>query len=228
MSANPNQNMKKLAIIDLDGTLLKGQSQLLFLKHLYKSGTINSLYFFRLYAWFILYKLKLVDNPKKPLSIAIRFLINKTPEYSNALVIDFIKSNYFTKNVYEEAKDLINSLINEGYELILMSNAIHPLASNIGNFFGFEEIIATELETKEGKYTGKIKGDIVYGFNKVNNIKRISLEKNINLDEIHAYADHYSDIPLLDTVGFPHCVNADKKLRAYATIKQWSLIDFNK
>lgn len=41
-----------------------------------------------------------------------------------------------------------------------------------------------------------------------------------------AYSDSYNDVPLLEAVGHPVCINPDARLRAYAKRRGWQVYDF--
>ena len=74
-------------------------------------------------------------------------------------------------------------------------------------------IISTELDLQDGQYTGRIKGDIVYGSIKAKIIN--TKYKNKEFSRSYAYADHYSDYDLLNMVSNPVLVNPDKKSQRY-------------
>jgi len=68
---------KELVIFDLDGVIVKGQSQKYFLDFLFKKGKIPLYFYLRVYLWFFLYRIGLVKNPKSVMKYAYSFLKGK-------------------------------------------------------------------------------------------------------------------------------------------------------
>jgi len=66
--------MKEIVILDLDGVIIKGQSQQFFLDYLFQEKIIGLFFYLRIYVWFVFYKLGLVRSPKKIITFA--FLSN--------------------------------------------------------------------------------------------------------------------------------------------------------
>ena len=87
-------------------------------------------------------------------------------------------------------------------------------------------MICTEIETANGKFTGKIKGEVCYGKNKVTKIKNFLKDNKINvkLSECEAYSDSISDVPMLSIVGKPFATNPDPALEKYAKEHKWRII----
>jgi HAD superfamily hydrolase (TIGR01490 family) len=88
---------------------------------------------------------------------------------------------------------------------------------NIDGYF------ATELEIRNGIYTGEIIGPVCYGEVKAKKIKEMSLRNEYELSQSYAYGNEYADVPLLAEVGVPTAVNADRKLRKVAIQKKWGI-----
>ena len=42
-----------------------------------------------------------------------------------------------------------------------------------------------------------------------------------------AYSDSVSDIPMLESVGFPVAVNPDRNLRREAELREWPILEFD-
>lgn len=173
--------MKDMVILDLDGVIIKGQSQRLLLSYLFKKRLIGLFYYLKIYFWFILYKLRLVKNPKKVMEYAFGFLKNKATEEIDKIANDFF-DNVLKKFIYKEIVDIINKHKEEERVLLLVSNAIDIIVKKVSQFLNIENYISTHLEVSNNKYTGKIIGDIVYGKNKVNYIKNF-IEKKQNVAE---------------------------------------------
>ena len=60
-----------------------------------------------------------------------------------------------------------------------------------------------------------------WGPGKLTAVKQWSKGHGVDLTKSHAYSDSVYDIPLLQSVGHPHAVNPDRRLRALATLRRW-------
>ena len=74
---------------------------------------------------------------------------------------------------------------------------------------GFDDLIATAYETKDGRYTGRLYEGFVWGTGKLRAVRAWADENRIDLADCHACSDSIFDVPLLSSVGTPHAVNPD-------------------
>jgi len=189
-----------LAIFDLDGTLIKGQSQGYFARYLLGKGKIRPFKILVILLWFLGFKLRLVRNPEVMMKYGFSSLAGQKETEAVKMIAAFydkILVNKFNPEILEKLKKHQSS----GDRVVIMSNAAEPLVSFIGKKLGIDEVIATRLETKDGVYTGRIEGEIVYGEGKAAMAREAFSEEE--LKTAYAYADHYSDEYLLDLVGNP-------------------------
>jgi phosphoserine phosphatase len=88
---------------------------------------------------------------------------------------------------------------------------------------GAAHVIAARLAEEGGRFTGQLVGAPVGGKEKAAGMRRLAAEEGIALERSHAYGDSISDLPMLETVGFPHAVNPDSKLRRIAERRGWPI-----
>jgi len=91
--------------------------------------------------------------------------------------------------------------------------------------FGFDGLIASELEVKDGILTGKFT-TIAYGDYKCDSVRKWAKGNNIDLTKCTFYTDSMSDSSLMELVGCPIAVNPDRKLMEYAKEKEWDIVDW--
>jgi HAD superfamily hydrolase (TIGR01490 family) len=197
-----------IAIFDLDGTLIRGQSQLYLIKYLYKRRLIGVFDLMVIVGWFFGYRLNLFKNPRTIFNYAFRIIKGKDENEIKILMDNFYK------DVLRDALrgDVVNRLKQHNKnkdEICLLTNAIKPIARAVADDLGIRNVIATEIEVIGSKYTGKIKGDIIYGKNKAEALKKNFAAKELLNSFI--YADHYSDIEMLKLAGHPVLVYPDSK-----------------
>jgi len=212
----------KLVIFDLDNTLINGQSQQFLLSYAFKKGLIGSGSTFIIMVWFAAYRLSLINDPRHALRFAFdRLLRGRRSIDLRRLLEDFYK-DVLEKKINRRAADRLKRHQEQGDRIILLSNSLKPLVDLLAEKFGITERIATVPEEIGGVYTGRIIGRIAYGENKLE-LARPMLEQTGQAGSV-AYADHWSDLPLLLSVSEPVAVNPDKKLARFARENNWEII----
>ena len=216
--------MNELAIFDVDGTLVKGQSQLLFLKYLLSKKRINMLFYSRLVFWFILYKIGIVKNPIKPMEYAFSFIKGRTVAGISLWAHDFFLTE-LRNHIYMDAVDVVRDHQSSGREVILVSNSVEFIVKEVADFLKVDRYIATTLEKKDGLYTGKV-ASIVYGDLKTEAVKKFVEENGLDIRTAWAYGDHDSDRFLLAAVKHPFAINASRSLSRIAEQNHWPTLAF--
>lgn len=215
--------MREVVIFDVDGTLLKGQSQRLFIDYLLKNKIISFTFYLKLYIWFVLYSIGLVDSPKKIMEKAYMFIQNKQYVWLEEIVDNFfnevLKNSFFNTSV-----DILNGHLKKGREIFLVSNLPDIFLKKIAEYLDIKNYFGTILEVKDGVFTGKISGNIMYGKNKASIVRKNILEKSTSKVELLVYADHISDLPLFDIASQKFVVNPKKHLFNIAKEKDWSIL----
>jgi HAD superfamily hydrolase (TIGR01490 family) len=113
-----------------------------------------------------------------------------------------------------------------GHRLLLLSGTPTPLLTAIGRELGIEEVVGTPLRLRNGRYTGGSEPPVCQGVNKFLRLERYLGETDeINWSESWAYADSYSDVPVLERVGHPVAVCPDPPLAAHSQEHGWEMIE---
>ncbi len=87
----------------------------------------------------------------------------------------------------------------------------------------FDLMIGAELEERDGRYTGFMSAPPLVGEARAAWLKRYALQEGVDLKQSYAYADSYSDLPLLRAVGNPVAVSPDSSLYRYANRRRWPI-----
>lgn len=207
-------NLYKLAIFDIDGTIIKGQSQKMLLRYAFHKGYISYSFYSYVILWFLLYKIGILSSVSNVLQSAIGFSKDKSVNE-----IDKLVRNCFTEKIssyiYKDVSDLIRSYLLNGTKVVLVSSAIEPIVKQFSEYFQGTEYKGTTMEVFNNIYTGHIAGPILYGFEKVKYIENIIKSGNYKKEDVIAYADHKTDLPIFDIVGKGVLINPDVSLRRY-------------
>ncbi|MEK7539486.1 MAG: HAD-IB family hydrolase [Patescibacteria group bacterium] len=212
--------MKELVIFDVDNTIVNGQSQKLLLSYMHSKRKVGLLYYLEILPWFILYKMHIINDPKRIMSFAYSFLKGKTETEVDELINSFFTES-LQKNIFPEAINQMQLFQRNGGEVLLVSNAPNIIIKRIARYLNISHYLSTELEVNNGVYTGAIVGMLMYGDNKLVAIKKYAKDNGFELERAWAYDDHESDLSILQAVGHPVVVNATSSLQKIANQKHW-------
>jgi HAD superfamily hydrolase (TIGR01490 family) len=214
---------RHLVIFDLDGTLIKQQSQRLFLSHLRRTGHIGLAPFVKLLLWFVCYRMGFVKEPEHVMKYAFSFLNGRDAKEFFQIAESFA-DEVIVPAVSAVALRLIREHHENGDELLLVSNSLEPVVGQVARSLGIGNHIATRLEAHQGRYTGNLEGSAVYGHAKADVIRDFVVSRGLSLANSTAYCDHDSDLPVLEMVARPVAVNAVPRLLDVAKVKGWQIL----
>jgi HAD superfamily hydrolase (TIGR01490 family) len=125
------------------------------------------------------------------------------------------------------ARDLLAGHMAGGHLCVLTTAASRFLADPIGAELGFEHVIATEPEMRDGRFTGKVAGVPNMRERKIDRLEMWLAGRGLALSAFRQswfYSDSRNDIPLLSRVTHPVAVNPDPTLSALAAGKRWPVL----
>ncbi len=184
---------RKLALFDLDGTLTRKDTFLELIKYFFGRRRFR-MGLLRLSPCLLRYQLRLIPNWEAKEKVLMYFFkditLDQFQKKCNEFAIEKLPSL-----LKEKAWSELKKLKRDGARIVIVSasaeNWIRPWC-NLNDI----ECIATRLEVREGKLTGRIKGRNCYGVEKVNRIReQIDLSQ---YNEILAYGDSKGDLPMLE------------------------------
>jgi HAD superfamily hydrolase (TIGR01490 family) len=126
------------------------------------------------------------------------------------------------------ARELLAKHRSAGHLMVLTTATGRFIVAGIARELGFDNVIATEPEMKDGRYTGKVVGTPNMREGKVTRLEAWLAERGLRLDGFSQswfYSDSVNDLPLLMRVTHPVAVNADPSLAALAGAERWPQIE---
>lgn len=212
----------RLAVIDLDGTLLKGlNAERIFYLSLFVHGRVGLIRM----AGFLLSLLR--DTLRLGFRNAIGsnavLLKGRDLEEVRAWAVAF-GHGFLRGAVPEDLRAKILSLRAGGCRVVLLSGSLQLIVDQLRERLGAEVLIGTGLETAGGKLTGRKTGIFAYGKRKLNALFDRVDPEGIDWRGSWALADRISDLPVLEHVGHPVAVHGDRKLRRLARKRGWEII----
>jgi HAD superfamily hydrolase (TIGR01490 family) len=215
------------AFFDLDKTIIAKSSVLAFGKPFYQGGLINRRAVLRsAYAQFMF---ALAGADADQIERMRAYLTSMCAGWDVSQVRDIVSEtlhDIIDPIVYDEAVELITAHKMAGRDVVIVSSSGEEVVAPIGAMLGADDIIATQMVVADGKYTGEI-GLYAYGAEKAVAIRALAAQRGYDLDSCYAYSDSATDVPMLEAVGHPFAVNADRALRKVAAERDWPTLTFS-
>jgi len=210
-----------LAIFDLDNTLIEGDSDYLWGQFLVKEGKVDAGYYARENARFYEEYRRGTLDIQEFLQFALAPFSKIARSSLEELRIRFMKEQI---QLLPAACTLIERHRTAGDRLLILTASNRFIATPIAAAFGIETLIATELEEKNGQYTGKVFGTPCFQVGKVIRLREWMKEHNSTLTGSWFYTDSHNDFPLLEQVTHPVAVDPDRILFDTAKKRSWQII----
>jgi HAD superfamily hydrolase (TIGR01490 family) len=216
----------KLALFDLDNTLLNGDSDFEWSQFLIGIGVLDrelfeskNLEFYEHYKAGTLDIHAFLDFQLKPLSRHSRKTLD---EWHRQFMRDKV-----LPMVTRPSRELVNRHLAAGDLCVIITATNSFVTAPIAREFGVEHLIATEPEHRDGEFTGNVAGIPSFREGKIIRLDNWLAERGWTLDSFADstfYSDSLNDLPLLCKVKHPVAANPDPTLRAHAEQHGWRII----
>lgn len=123
-----------------------------------------------------------------------------------------------------KAEVLLRKHRERGDRLLVITSTNRFVVEPICRALGIDEILATEPEIIDQRYTGKFFGTPTYQEGKVIRLNAWLEENNESLCGSWFYSDSINDLPLLLEVDNPVAVDPDNALKEEAISRNWPII----
>jgi phosphoserine phosphatase len=142
------------------------------------------------------------------------------------LPVEVLEKIYENIELTEGAKELIQALKRAGYKIALVSGGFTYFTEKLKKELGLDYAFGNELEIKDGKLTGRLKGRIIDAEEKARIIEEIAKKEGISKENIVAVGDGANDRIMIENAGLGIAFNAKKVLKEVAdgTISKENLI----
>jgi HAD superfamily hydrolase (TIGR01490 family) len=130
--------------------------------------------------------------------------------------------------MYAEALELMELHRAAGHKVYLVSASPEEIVLPLTDMLGVDGAICSRGEVDdEGRYTGRM-AFYAYGPEKAVAMRELAERTGIDLAASSAYSDSATDLPMLEAVGRPVAVNADRALAKVAKERGWEMRTFTK
>lgn len=212
-----------LAIFDLDNTLLGGDSDHAWGEFLCKKGYVNPdeyrIMNDNFYQDYLRGELDIYAYQR----FALAPLKGKKPEELEPWHREFM-AEAITPLWLPKAAELLEQHHAAGDFLLIITATNSFVTAPIARKLGVHDLIATEPEIVNGRYTGEITGTPCYQTGKVTRLQQWLEQNGENMVGSYFYSDSHNDLPLLEIVKHPVAVDPDNTLRRVAESRDWKII----
>jgi HAD superfamily hydrolase (TIGR01490 family) len=216
------------AFFDLDKTLIEGSSAIDFARASYKRGLMSRRQLARDLWANVRFRL---DGSTDQSTDALRDRV--LDAIAGTRVVDLMRLgpdvfSTLLPRLYPEVLDEAWSHQDAGRPIYIVTAASQEMASALASVLGFDGGIGTRSEIRDGVYTGRPDGPLVYREGKPIAMREVAEREGIDLSQSYAYSDSESDLPMLRAVGHPVVVNPDSHLEQVARAEGWRIMRFDK
>jgi len=213
----------KLAIFDLDNTLIGGDSDYLWGEFLTEQGYIDSDAYQTGHEKFYQEYVKGTMDIYKFLEFQLKVLADNDRQTLEAWRETYIEEK-IKPIMLPKAFELIEDHRQQGHELLIITATNRFITEPIAKEFKIDNLIACEPEMIDSQYTGKVTGTPSYAQGKVTRLNEWLKNYEQPFEETWFYSDSHNDIPLLKEVDHAIAVDADETLITEAKKLNWPVI----
>ena len=215
----------RLALFDLDNTLLAGDSDYEWGQFLVDSGVLDrESYESQNRAYYDQYVAGTLDIHEF-LGFALRPLAAHEPADLERWHAEFMATR-IRPMIGAPARELVRGHRDAGDLCAIITATNSFVTQPIAREFGVEHLIATEPEKRNGRFTGKVAGIPCFREGKVKRLDEWLAGRGQRLADFDStlYSDSHNDLPLLERVARPVAVDPDEPLALQARRRGWPVI----
>jgi len=214
----------EIVAFDFDGTLIAASSPVKLIGRLNRDRIMPKRNVLRSLVWGIWYKLGIERDQRKPR----RYLFSSFKK-SHASDANAIMKNLYTEELRNYLRPQALAALEEhrakGRHLIVVSASFEPIIEELCKELNIKDFICTRMEVIDGSYTGET---LTQPPESVQKLVQFTEWANAKFGIggwvlTHAYGDHHSDVPLIETALHPVAIDPDKKLEALAKERGWEI-----
>ncbi|MDA8421156.1 MAG: HAD-IB family hydrolase [Pseudomonadota bacterium] len=216
-----------LAMFDLDNTLLHGDSDHAWGEFLVEREAVDSEQFAlennRYYQAYL-------DGTLDIFEFLEQHQLKPLAQFTRPVLEDWRRDFLHTKIlplIGPAARALVERHRIQGHTLLIITATNRFITAPIAREFGIPNLIATEPEERDGRFTGKVSGVPSYREGKVTRLRDWLAVHHEDLAGSWFYSDSHNDLALLELVDHPVAVNPDAVLAAHARERGWPVLNLD-
>jgi HAD superfamily hydrolase (TIGR01490 family) len=214
--------LKQISAFDLDHTLVRSNSSLLFYRYLVSRGFYRpiSLIGTMLYSvrhYFL--NLTLTELHQK---IFEKFLKGTPFQLVQNEVTEFLKKDFY-RFLYLPTFNRLRRAQHEGHYTVILSNGPSFIVGPIAEYLGVNEWHSSNYSVDEKGNFSSVES-ILLGDGKAVCMEQLTHRLKTSAAKVTAYSDSDLDLPFLESAGSPVAVNPNSKLLKVSKEHSWEII----
>lgn len=222
------QDTEAAAFFDIDNTLIQGSSLILLAQGLFRKRFIT----LRELAPALWKQIRFrvsgsenADDIAAGREQALAVVKGKSVEQLKTACREIVEKQMLGKS-YNDTIELASMHLAAGQQVWLVSATPVQIGQALAEALGFTGALGTVAEEEDGKFTGRLVGDILHGPGKKHAVAALAALQQLDLKQCTAYSDSINDLPMLEMVGSPVAINPDRALRRHAEAQAWAIRDY--
>lgn len=212
-----------LAIFDLDNTLLAGDSDHSWGVFLVEKQLVDADVYRQANDKFY------ADYKNGTLDIRAYLQFSLAPLTRHSLVeLAELHAEFMREHIeplmLPKAEALLQLHRDQGDHLLIITATNGFVTRPIAKRLGVDDILATDPEVVDDRYTGNFVGEPCFQAGKITHLHAWLKQSQHSLEGAYFYSDSINDLPLLEQVDQPVVVDADERLAAIARERNWKAI----
>jgi HAD superfamily hydrolase (TIGR01490 family) len=220
----------RLVLFDLDNTLLTGDSDYEWGQFLVDRGVLErAAYEAQNRQYYEQYVNGTLDIHEY-LGFALRPLAERSPRELERWHGEFMRER-IAPMITPAARELVRGHLRDGDLCAIVTATNSFVTAPIAREFGVAHLIATEAESRDGRFTGRVAGTPCFRDGKLKRLDEWLAARGERLGgfaESVFYSDSHNDLPLLERVTRPIAVDPDEPLAAEAARRGWAVLSLRR
>jgi HAD superfamily hydrolase (TIGR01490 family) len=215
--------MKRFAVFDIDGTLIRWQLYHAIADTLARQGHIKPEVYQRMkdarMAWKRRSGGSFRDYEHQVIEVYEAILKELSFEQFESAAEAVFKE--YKDQVYTFTRDLIAKLKKDSYLLFAISGSQTEIVAKIADYYGFDDYVGTVYEQKDGGFSGQ---KTIGSLDKDKALKNLVKKHGAGFKDSVGVGDSRSDISMLELVETPIALNPEADLFKYAVSHSWKVV----
>ncbi len=218
--------MTRLALFDLDHTLLSGDSDVLWCEFLIAEGLLDRAEFEPRNRRMAERYAQGIATPAEFCGFYAQTLAGARPDAWQGLRERFLR-DVIAPRIPAASRELVERHRAAGDRVVLTTATNRYLVELTARDLGIDDLLATEVEVVDGAFTGRNTGVLNMREGKVERLRQWLEGEGLPatvLADAAFYSDSKNDLPLLLAVGHPVAVDPDAVLAEHASRAGWPVL----
>jgi HAD superfamily hydrolase (TIGR01490 family) len=210
----------RLAIFDVDGTIVRGSSERMFWRYLLARGRQGPR---QIGAYLVFLVRYLPTGGIHTLKKNKAYLCGLERTDVDALAEEFVATRLMSR-LRTAVVQRLRQHVRRGDAVVLLTGTIEPIARALANRLGVRYVCATLCSERGGRYLAQPPETHPFGAAKLGLSRQLAAQIGCELKTAAAYGDSRHDLFLLEAVSEPVAVSPDATLSRVALERDWEII----